>query len=715
MKSILTLLLLISWYSIPGQEYEYPYNFFTNSLLPGNYFYSNVKCASGSKINALRNRLPVSTRYSHSPGNSLELTCSNAPNGYWQASVYYHEIRGIDHFKPARYLSFWIKPLIPATRFPLVALMHKDSSLSRKLTFTMQNNDHWVRIVLPVSSFTENMENKPEEFIAVVFCQDPDSDQLTHTFYIDDIEFVPDTIPVKLTTTPSLISATGYSRHIDIQWKQTNDPDIRLVKIYRAEQGQSFEPVGVQLPQFSRFTDFTGVSGKTYTYKVSFLDENYLESGFSNELIATTRELSVDELMTMVQEASCRFYVEAAEANSGMALENIPGRRQMIATGASGFGIMAILCGTERNFMSRESSVAQMLKILQFLEKADSFHGVFPHFLDGSTGLTEPFFGRRDNGADLVETAFLFLGLLAARQYFSRDNQSEQLIREKITRLWERAEWDWFRKTSDSKFLYWHWSPDQGWIINHPLIGWNETMVAYLLAIASPTHAVPAKMYYTGWANQDSTGWEYRSAWSRTTDGAGYINGNTYYGQKLDVGVSNGGPLFFTHYSYLGYDPHAITDRYTNYFVNNQKIAKINYLYCVENPKQYDGYGSDAWGLSASDGPYDYSANEPVPWQDIGKLTPTGALASFPYTPEESLRALRHYYYDLGSFLWGPYGFRDAFIPGENWCSEIYMGLNQAPIVVMIENYRTGLIWDLFMKDPDIQNGMRKLEQVSLK
>jgi hypothetical protein len=300
-------------------------------------------------------------------------------------------------------------------------------------------------------------------------------------------------------------------------------------------------------------------------------------------------------------------------------------------------------------------------------------------------------------------------GLLAARNFFSGDNADENLIRKKITALWNGVEWSWYKQYPDSKFLYWHWSPDQEWIINHNLIGWNETMVTYLLAIASPTHAVDASMYYSGWANQDSTGIRYRVAWGQTADGSHYTNGKTYYGIRLDVGVSNGGPLFFTHYSYLGYDPHYLTDAYTNYFKNNTDIANINHQYCIANPGKFKSYGDSCWGLTASDGPYHYSANEPVLRQDHGIIAPTGAISSFPYTPEPSMKALKNYYYKYGKFLWGEYGFRDAFSLTDNWCSEIYMGLNQATMVVMIENYRSGLIWKLFMSDRDVKAGIERL------
>jgi len=387
----------------------------------------------------------------------------------------------------------------------------------------------------------------------------------------------------------------------------------------------------------------------------------------------------------------------------------------MIAIGASGFGIMALIVGTERNFITREQSVERFTKIVDFLEKAETFCGALPHFADGPTKKVEPFFGSRDNGGDLVETSFMIQGLLAARAYFNKDNEKEKVIRDKITQIWQRVEWDWYKQSPDSKFLFWHWSPDKGWAINHNLIGWNETMVTYLLAIASLTHAVPARMYYTGWANQESRGQQYRSAWGGTKEGSMYTNGNTYFGIKLDVGVSDGGPLFFTHYSYMGYDPHFITDKYTNYFTNNKNIALINYRYCVKNPNHFKGYGDSCWGLTACDGPYTYTPDEPVANRDFGKIAPTGAISSFPYTPTESMKALKNYYFNYGKFLWGEYGFRDAFDLTHNWCSEIYMGLNQAPMVVMIENYRTGLIWKLFMSNPEIQEGLKKLDEESKK
>jgi hypothetical protein len=222
-------------------------------------------------------------------------------------------------------------------------------------------------------------------------------------------------------------------------------------------------------------------------------------------------------------------------------------------------------------------------------------------------------------------------------------------------------------------------------------------------------------MYYSGWASLDTTAQKYRRGWGQTTEGSMYKNDKTYFGIPLPVGVSNGGPLFFTHYSYLGFDPHHLEDVYTNYYENNRNIALINHRYSIENPGKYIGYGDSCWGLTAGDGPFHYSASEPVLRMDEGKMVPTGAIASFPYTPEQSMKALKNYYNNYGHFLWGEYGFRDAFNLTENWCSEIFMGLNQAPMVVMIENHRSGLLWNLFMKIPEIQNVLKKLAAESKK
>lgn len=715
-RSVVTLFLLscvISLTSVAGER-PYDYVFFANSRMSNNYFFSSATSSGGSQILNENGRLPVSDKIFHTPGSSLLLQYHCRPGGYWKAAIYKQEVRGQDHFNKADRLSFWIyndSGVASLKSLPVVQLMRKDSTLTHPFEIKLTQLKSWQQVLIPLKAFGVHDESKG--IIAVVFSQHKKANG-QHSIYIDDLEFLSPG-GKNISTHPEIQSASGYAMHVNINWQPVDDTAVKYIKIYRSDDGQDYHPVGIQQAFANTYADYTGQTGKRFQYRISFIGYDYRESKLSAPATAFTRAMSDEELLTMVQEASFQYYWDGAESYSGLAKENIAGRHHMIASGASGFGIMALIAGTERKFITRRQSVERFLKILNFLEKADRFHGVFPHFLDGPTGRAEPFFGTRDNGGDLVETSFLLQGLLTARAYFSNSDANEKLIRDKITGIWERTEWDWYRRYTDSKFLYWHWSPDQDWIIDHKLIGWNETMVTYLLAIASPTHAVPPSLYYTGWASQDSTGQDYRAGWGGTMDGAMYTNGNRYYDITLDVGVSNGGPLFFTHYSFLGYDPRQLTDKYTNYFINNQNIARINYRYCIDNPGNYKGYGDSCWGLTASDGPFSYAADEPVPGRESGKIAPTGAISSFPYTPVESMQALKNYYFNYGKFLWGEYGFKDAFNLTENWCSEIYMGLNQAPMTVMIENYRTGLLWKLFMSDRDVQNGLAKLATESKK
>jgi hypothetical protein len=699
-------------------EREYDYVFFENSLMPDYYFYSSVHYDGGSYIKNISGKLPLCEKQFFTPPNSLELNYNNG-GGTWNAFVSFRTNRGQNFFKSKDYLSFWIYPRdMDSLQYPLVALrLEKRKRRTNELIEGKQskrisineyidstNKDGWKMVKIPLTHF-DDYKFEPNQ---IVFSGTESMG--SGKVYIDQLELIPKAKPSKLTD-PKNIYAEAYELHVDISWEEIIDKGVKYIKIYRSEDGIIFQPIGIQTPFFNRYTDFTGETNTRYFYKISYIGHDYRESSSSNIVTAQTHSMSDEALMDMVQEASFRYYWEGAEPNSGLARENIPGRKNMIATGASGFGIMAIIVGAERGFISRDQAVERMQTILAFLEKSEKYHGAVSHFIDGPTGKTEPFFGERDNGGDLVETSFLFQGLLTARSYFDKENIKEKSIVKSITELWEAVEWNWYDKEKENKFLTWHWSPDKAWVIDHKLIGWNETMITYILAMASPTHSVPVSMYYNGWADQGEKGQNYRKAWGKTDHGSMYTNGNYYHGIKLDVGVAKGGPLFFAHYSYMGLDPHKVQDRYTNYFENNRNIAQINWRYCTENPNGNRGFDESFWGLTASDGPWGYHALEPVREKENGTLAPTGALASFPYTPEQSMAALKNMYRNHGQYLWGEYGFRDAVNLEENWCAKIFMGLNQAPVTVMIENHRTGLIWDLFMLNKEINSTLKKIKE----
>ncbi len=703
-----------------ASEPLFDYIFFDNSLMEGRYYYSQAVYQSPSWIKNAQQKLLVNEKEFYSPGNSLELQYVSAENGDWCAEVQYRPIRGNDYFKKPAILSFQLKTAecLSSSVLPKIGLRYKDKSLTNFVSLENYipyvESGKWQNISIPLSDFGcgDVDNNRIKDLAAVVFRQSQ-SDNQTHLLYVDDIEFLPTRngsfLPLKM---PELKGIKAFERHIDLWWEAENIENIKYIRIYRSFDGHTFVPIGIQRPRINRFTDFIGEIDKKAFYRISAVDYALQETSLSPVLSAETRKMTDEAFLDMIEEAHFRYYWDGAEKYSGLARENIPGKSEMIAAGASGFGIMASLIAIERGFITREEGVERFLKITSFLENAEKYHGAVSHFMNGRTGKTIPFFGPKDNGGDLVETAFLTQGLLAAHQFFDKSSFEEKTIRERIDTFWKNIEWDWYKQTEDSPFLYWHWSPDQGWIINHPLIGWNETMIVYLLAIMSPTHSIAPEMYYSGWASQSKRAQEYRKNWGGTEDGSLYVNGKTYYGLPLKVGVSNGGPLFFIHYSYLGLNPHDFTDKYTNYFENNKTIAQINNWYCVENPGKYVGYGENCWGITASDFAWGYQANEPVVSRDNGTIAPTGALASFPYTPSQSMQALRNYYDNYGHFLWGEYGFRDAFNLTENWCSTIFMGLNQAPITVMIENYRSGFIWDLFMSHPDVQRGIKKISNI---
>jgi hypothetical protein len=395
-----------------------------------------------------------------------------------------------------------------------------------------------------------------------------------------------------------------------------------------------------------------------------------------------------DSLLTLVQKQTFNYFWDFAHPVSGLARErNSSG--DIVTTGGSGFGIMAIITAIHRNFITRTEGLTRLQTIVTFLKtKAQTFHGAYPHWLNGETGIVVPF-SAKDDGADLVETSYLMQGLLCARQFFDGGDVAETSLRNDINSIWNNIEWDWFRKNNED-VLYWHWSPNYNWDMNVPIRGWNECLITYVLAASSPGHSIPKSVYDNGWAQNGAM-----------------RNGNTYYGYTLPLGPAFGGPLFFAHYSFLGINPNNLTDSYADYQTQVDNHTKINYEYCKANPNKYYGYSAQCWGLTASDIPNGYTASSPT--NDIGVIAPTAALSSFPYTPTESMQALKFFYYKLGDKLWGQYGFHDAFSLKDLWFADSYLAIDQGPIIVMLENYRSSLLWNLFMSCPEVKTGMHAL------
>lgn len=547
----------------------------------------------------------------------------------------------------------------------------------------------WTTISMDVSNRTQTGLNQLWAFIF------EDMAGTSGVAYVDNLRFRAATAGTP--TTPVGIAAVGYQDRNEVFWRPTGDVGLDGYNIYRAASGAgSFVKVNSTPVPGPEYVDSVEPNRPLYFYKVTSVVGG-VESSLSTFTFAYFDGLSDDELLDMVEEATFGYFWDFGHPHCAMAHEGKDFGHPLdtVTTGGTGMGLMTIVVGAERGFVTRAAAASRILRAVRFLDGVDPddpnqpsgvqrYHGAWSHWMNGVTGATIAFAGAEDNGGDLVETAFLIEGLLTARQYFDDPNDPvETELRNRITSMWEGVEWDWYRRYAGGDVLYWHWSPDYGWYLNHQIRGYMEAQIVYLLAVASPTHPMPPSSYTIGWAGV-----------------GGYANGNSYYGYPLWVGPALGGPMFFTHYSNLGFDPRYKRDAYANYYENARNISLIDRAYCIDNPGGFEGYNPLAWGLTASADPFGYLAHSPT--NDNGTIAPTAAVSAIAYTPAESLRTIRYLYDAYGSSVFGQYGFYDAFNPTEDWFGLGYLAIDEGPITPMIENYRTGLCWRLFMSNPEI-------------
>jgi hypothetical protein len=490
--------------------------------------------------------------------------------------------------------------------------------------------------------------------------------------------------------------AKGYDRHVELQWPK--QPNAVSYQVMVSSDGENYtERATVEDTIYLDFVNDLGTN-LSLQYQVVAIDSGNAHNPIGVAEVST-KDMTDEELLDMVQYYTFRYFWEGAEPRSGLGRERIhmdgvypQDDKNVITTGGSGFGIVGILAGIERGWITRQEGADRLEKIVNFLEKSDRFHGVWPHWLHGESGKTKPF-GFDDDGGDLVESAFLMQGLLAVREYYKNGSGTEKGIAQKIDQLWREMEWDWYTKGGED-VLYWHWSPQYDWQKDFKLEGYNECLITYVLAAASPTHTVSADAYHKGWARNGSI--------SASNEAFGHPLILKHNGAE-----KMGGPLFWAHYSYIGLNPKGLKDQYADYWELNRNHTLINRAWCVENEENHEGYGEDLWGLTASYSVNGYNAHHPE--NDLGVITPTAALSSFPYTPEESMAVLKNLYYNYGEKVFGRYGFYDALSPENGFYPKRYLAIDQGPIVAMMENHRSGLGWKLFMGAAEIQEGLDKL------
>lgn len=491
---------------------------------------------------------------------------------------------------------------------------------------------------------------------------------------------------------PYPILSEGNPAHVHLSW---NDNIGSTYDIFRADaSGKFVKCASVTGSEYMDFSIGKSDRSREYTYRVCPAGFP-VDSASAFEVKADVPAATDSALLDMVQKYTLRYFTDFAHPQTGLARERSNDRNgDIVTTGGTGFGLMALIAGVERGFITKERALDIIEKTVTFLEKCEKFHGAWAHWYDGDSGKTFSF-SRYDDGGDIVETAFLAEGLICVRQWLTDSEvPQEKTIAGRCDKLWKGVEWDWYTRGTDS--LYWHWSKNHDWKMNHRIKGFDETFIAYVLGVSSPTHAFSPDVYY--------------ACYPKSTY---YYNGKEYCGVKLDLGMDYGGPLFFTHYSFLGLDPRNVEVHDVNLYERNKAHSLIHYNYAIENPKGHEGYGPDLWGFTSSDDPLvGYTSHHPNTDSENGTVSPTAAVSSIVYTPEESLNVIRHLYYDLGEKVFGKYGFYDAYNPSMVEGQQVvksHLAIDQGPQVVMIENYRSGLLWDIFMTAPEIQTGLKKL------
>jgi len=636
-------------------------------------------------------KIPCST-FAYKGATSLKFSYTSSENGDWKASIYRSDWSAAD-LTHTDSLSFYLysENEFPVTALPLLAVKTIHPYGSGEITSTFYqlsdyNNDlkkeEWNRIVIPLEIIFAENDLDREAVKGIIFNQS-EFNNTSREILIDEIVAFKsvDVIPPVENFT-----ASGYDSHAELTWDHPL-PNMSY-RIYASfNQGSTFEIREETYENF--YLDFVQPAerNRSVIYKVVAVHQD--SESESREQPAEIRDFTDEELLDMLQRYTFRYFWDGAHQATGLALERSNGNGRTVASGATGMGLMAMIAAHEREYEPCEDIKDRIERILGFLTNCERHHGAWSHWYNADTYQTQPF-SEIDDGGDIVETSYVAQGLIALKNYFTGDDSKSVQIRQKADQLWKEIDWDWYRKYGEY-VLYWHWSPNYEFQKNMKVRGWNECLITYIMAAASPTYGVPKEVYEQGWARSGSM-----------------VYKRTYYNQEITLSPNWGGPLFFIHYSHLGINPHGLKDTYADYWQEHVNTAKIHYEYARANPLNHTNYSDKCWGLTASDDPYGYTAHQPMN-NDNGTISPTAALSSFPYTPEESLKALKYFYRERGADLFGKYGFFDAFNDNLNWVKESYIGIDQGPIVVMIENYRTGLLWDMVMKDPDVQTGLDKL------
>lgn len=710
----ITLIFLVFLKGIlPAAADTYPEVLFENSVLSGNYAYSQVDHSAGSWVENVSGKLPVSDSIFFTPGNALSLKYMSVANGMWRVEINYPP--SSRHYQPKTddVLTFklFVASSTGVAALPRLRLTQKDKASApidiAKYISEFQPN-MWLNVRVPLKDVPGV---DPEIPVYGVQFQQGEADNGTHWLYLDQIEFLPANPPrVKLSSPAVLSSAVAYDRHVELTWQLPLTPSIRYIKIYRSEDNEHFNPVAIRPIFVQKCTDFVPYSDRTYYYKIAWVDYGYLESPFSNVLEASSKAASDEQMLDFIQAAHVNYFVERTEINSGMHAIHFGVDDATVSVRETGLSILAYVVGVERGLIPRTTAIGRLQRMVDFLGKVDRYNGMFPEKIDGRTGKGIFAIDTVAEG-DLRATAFLMQGLLVAKQYFEADSEKTGTLTEKIDSLWNTVEWNRFVIEGQENVLLDRWSPTVGFRDALPLGGFGEDFVCYVLALASPQHSIPQDAYTSGLGFRrqltDSThvmelaNNESFAVKLPTADDAvspryieyPYVNDTTLYSLPVNVG-SIDTSLLEAYKPFLAFDPRAKRDTFANYFVNNVNLTKAYKR--RDKEKGYGGFSRDIWGAEIHTDSLDTL-------DTAYRINPAIACASYAYAPQEAMESMRAFYHQFGHALFTEYGFRCGIGIDDNAVADTYDAENQSAVAVMIENGRSGLIWDLFSRNPDIQ------------
>ncbi|NQD72452.1 hypothetical protein HP439_17120 [Sphingobacterium shayense] len=705
----------------------YPEVIFDNSLVQGVYAKSKVSYIGSSWVENLNNHLLVSDTLFFTPGNALSLQYQSGNGGAWEVDLQYS--RQKLNYQVDRGDFLVMKVFIKTEHskkadLPRIGIKQKDTQTdSLELASFMEDFDYnmWINVKIPISKF-KNLVSK-EQVRAILLSQNQTSDR-THQIYIDQVEFLPKNVSnVKLSSPAILSSAVAYDNQVKLQWQLPLTPSIRYIKIYRSEDNETFTPVSIRPISMQSCLDYVPRTNKTYFYKIAWVDYNYIESPFSEVKEVTTKILEESELLDLVQAAHINYFVENYDINSGMYLPFRMKERAVVSVKESGNSILSLIVGVEKKTVNRQLALERISRMVYFLSKAQNRFGVFPAYFEGRTGL--PDYRGGDAGYDVLATSSMIEALLVARQYFDKDDDLETDLRNRITTLWENIEWDKLVAQGYSDVLVEKVTNIDSINEQITLGGVNESLNAYILAMAAPKHNLPLSAYENGVKYQDT---RYASQYNKLDNLASdtlaivkesfRIAFNIFDSDLIANGVNRADRIpvrqdtaMFGKVLRYGSERRSLIDFYKPFFVIDPKLLKDPDMEWEESVRDYIlvrkrkdneiGVGStdsDIWGF--------YQLNDSI---GSYRINPAIAPASMFLLENEGHKAVLALYNNYGQNFFSEYGFRAWLDLRNNDVSDEYFATNQAAIVVCIENARSGLIWDLYKEIPEIKALLVKL------